>query len=190
MAGSAGRFAGRDNLSRSPQPGGPAEPSGKPSPGLASRDGGSRITPKDQLNQSLAGAGRSALSRSRRVPRTPSRRRRARCRGRLGRPAGAATRRNVTWLSPGRANNRANVKAREPATKMGSAQTTESFVTRIWSERGSDGEQVWRGHIRHVQSPEERYFEHLREMLDFMEHTSGLSCRSLSKDPASKTKSS
>lgn len=71
---------------------------------------------------------------------------------------------------------------------MGSAQSTESFVTRIWLERGSDGEQVWRGHIRHVQSPEERYFEHLREMLDFMEHTSGLSCRSLSRESHSKTK--
>ena len=73
---------------------------------------------------------------------------------------------------------------------MGSAQTTESFVTRIWLERASNGEQVWRGHIRHVQSPEELYFEHLREMLDFMEHTSGLSCRSLSKDPGDKTKTS
>lgn len=73
---------------------------------------------------------------------------------------------------------------------MSSAQSTESFVTRIWLERGSGGEQVWRGHIRHVQSPEGRYFEHLREMLEFMEHTSGQSCRSLSKSPQNKPKPS
>lgn len=62
---------------------------------------------------------------------------------------------------------------------MGSAQTTESFVTRIWLERGSDGEQVWRGHIRHIQSSEDGYFEQVDEMLDFMERVTGVPCRQL-----------
>lgn len=65
-------------------------------------------------------------------------------------------------------------------------EVTESFVTRIWLERAHNGAPVWRGHIRHVQSPEECYFKHLREMLDFMEHTSGLPCRSLNKDSRNK----
>jgi hypothetical protein len=61
---------------------------------------------------------------------------------------------------------------------MGPAMTvrehiSESFVARIWLERGSDGDAVWRGHIRHVQGDRETYFLDLRKMNDFLERVSG-----------------
>jgi hypothetical protein len=62
---------------------------------------------------------------------------------------------------------------------VGGPQSTESFVTRIWLERVSEGEQVWRGHIRHIQSRKESYFEQMDEALDFMERVTGVPCRQL-----------
>ena len=61
---------------------------------------------------------------------------------------------------------------------MGPAATvrehvSESFVARIWLERGSDGDAVWRGHIRHVQGDRETYFLNLRKMNEFLERVSG-----------------
>ena len=61
---------------------------------------------------------------------------------------------------------------------MGPAMTvrehvSESFVARIWLERGSDGDAVWRGHIRHVQGDREAYFQDLGKMNEFLERVSG-----------------
>ena len=50
----------------------------------------------------------------------------------------------------------------------------ESFVARIWLERGSDGDPVWRGHIRHVQGDQETYFRDLEKMNEFLERVSGV----------------
>jgi len=58
-------------------------------------------------------------------------------------------------------------------------QMTESFITRIWLERAHNGNSVWRGHIRHVQGPEQQYFEQVREMLDFIQNVTGVSCRGM-----------
>jgi hypothetical protein len=49
-----------------------------------------------------------------------------------------------------------------------------SFVTKIWLEPTSGPEPRWRGHIRHVQSGRDRYFEELEAMIRFIEETSGL----------------
>ncbi len=49
-----------------------------------------------------------------------------------------------------------------------------SFVARIWLERRSNGEPVWRGHVRHVQGEQETYFEHLGGMNEFLERISGV----------------
>lgn len=48
-----------------------------------------------------------------------------------------------------------------------------SFVARIWLERGQNGEPIWRGHVKHVQSDEEGYFQSLGEMNQFLERISG-----------------
>ncbi len=62
---------------------------------------------------------------------------------------------------------------------MGPAMTvrehiSESFVARIWLERGSDGDPVWRGHIRHVQGDQETYFRDLEKMNEFLERVTGV----------------
>ena len=51
----------------------------------------------------------------------------------------------------------------------------ESFVARIWLERGQNGEAKWRGHIRHVQNGHEAYFQDLGEMREFLEQVSDVS---------------
>ena len=50
----------------------------------------------------------------------------------------------------------------------------DSFVARIWVERGTNGEPVWRGHVRHVQGEQEAYFQNLMEMSEFLEQVSGV----------------
>jgi hypothetical protein len=50
-----------------------------------------------------------------------------------------------------------------------------SFVARIWLERGTNGEPLWRGHIRHIQGDKEAYFQGLRELNEFLEQVSGVS---------------
>ncbi len=52
--------------------------------------------------------------------------------------------------------------------------TSASFVARIWLERGHNGEPIWRGHIKHVGSGEEGYFQDLEEMNAFLERVSGV----------------
>ena len=50
----------------------------------------------------------------------------------------------------------------------------ESFVARIWLERGSNGNSMWRGHIQHVQGEEEAYFQDFGGMNAFLEKVSGV----------------
>ncbi len=50
----------------------------------------------------------------------------------------------------------------------------DSFVARIWLERGANGEPIWRGHVRHVQGEQEAYFQHLGGMNEFLERISGV----------------
>ncbi len=56
----------------------------------------------------------------------------------------------------------------------GREHVSESFVARIWLESGSNGDPVWRGHIRHVQGDQEAYFQDLGKMNEFLERVSGL----------------
>lgn len=60
-----------------------------------------------------------------------------------------------------------------PAT-TGKERVSESFVARIWLERGSNGDPVWRGHIRHIQGKEETYFQDLGTLNDFLARVSGV----------------
>jgi hypothetical protein len=53
-------------------------------------------------------------------------------------------------------------------------QHPDSFVARIWLERGSNGDPIWRGHIKHVQSQQEVYFQDLETMSNFLERVSGV----------------
>lgn len=64
---------------------------------------------------------------------------------------------------------------------MEAGRLTESFVARIWLERDSNGEPVWRGHIRHVQSAQHSYFQDLAQMGGFMEHVTGIPWRPIGK---------
>ncbi len=50
----------------------------------------------------------------------------------------------------------------------------DSFVARIWLERGSNGDPIWRGHVRHVQGEQETYFKNLGGMNEFLEKISGV----------------
>jgi len=51
----------------------------------------------------------------------------------------------------------------------------ESFVARIWLERGPNGDPLWRGHVRHVQGNQEAFFQDLETMTEFLEQVSGVS---------------
>ena len=53
-------------------------------------------------------------------------------------------------------------------------QIIQSFVARVWLERTSGNDPEWRGHIQHVQGPEEIYFHDLAEMSEFLELVSGV----------------
>ncbi len=58
---------------------------------------------------------------------------------------------------------------------MGREHIIESFVARIWMERGPNGDPRWRGRIRHVQGDEEVYFQDLTEICQFLKRVSGVS---------------
>lgn len=45
---------------------------------------------------------------------------------------------------------------------------------RIWLEGDSKSSLTWRGHIQHVQGEEEKYFQSLSEMQEFLERVSGV----------------
>jgi hypothetical protein len=49
-----------------------------------------------------------------------------------------------------------------------------SFVARIWLEVGTNGDPIWRGHVRHIQSNEEAYFQELGTLNEFMARVSGV----------------
>ena len=57
---------------------------------------------------------------------------------------------------------------------MDEKQTLESFIARIWLERGPGGDPMWRGYVRHVQGEEETYFQDLGAMNEFLEQVSGV----------------
>ncbi len=57
---------------------------------------------------------------------------------------------------------------------MVEADNAESFVARIWVEDPSGPQPSWRGHLRHVQSDEECYFQDLSKMKSFLERVSGV----------------
>lgn len=57
---------------------------------------------------------------------------------------------------------------------MKGKQTPESFIARIWLERGSNGDPMWRGHVQHVQGNEETYFQDLGAMSEFLGQVSGV----------------
>jgi hypothetical protein len=50
----------------------------------------------------------------------------------------------------------------------------QSFVARIWLERGANGDPRWRGHIQHIQGQEEVYFQDLVRLGEFLEQVSGI----------------
>ncbi len=56
---------------------------------------------------------------------------------------------------------------------MHPVQNSASFVIRIWSEPDTERRQVWRGHIRHVQSSQATYFAEADRMFAFMEEITG-----------------
>ncbi len=67
---------------------------------------------------------------------------------------------------------------------MEGKQVLESFVARIWLERGTNGEPLWRGHVRHVQGNQETFFQDLETMTEFLELVSGFSGLRASSEPA------
>ncbi len=71
---------------------------------------------------------------------------------------------------------------------MEGKQGLESFVARIWLERGSNGNPLWRGHVRHVQGNQETFFQDLETMVEFLERVSGVSGPRQSAGPAAKGK--
>ena len=60
------------------------------------------------------------------------------------------------------------------------ARVIQSFVARIWLERGTNGDPQWRGHIQHIQGQEEVYFQDLAELGEFLERISGLPASGIS----------
>ena len=46
-------------------------------------------------------------------------------------------------------------------------------MARIWLEGEPDEELIWRGHVRHVQGSQEKYFKNLGELEGFLESVAG-----------------
>jgi hypothetical protein len=57
---------------------------------------------------------------------------------------------------------------------MEKKQDSMSFVARFWLESGTNGDPIWRGHVRHVRSDEEAYFQDLGTLNEFLAQVSGL----------------
>jgi len=66
---------------------------------------------------------------------------------------------------------------------MNGKHIKESFVARIWLEPEEDGGTTWRGHIRHVQSEKDEYFEDLMKMREFLSRVSGVTGPPLTAQP-------
>jgi len=58
--------------------------------------------------------------------------------------------------------------------EMENKQVSMSFVARIWLEAETNGAQIWRGHVRHVQSNDEAYFQNLKTLNEFLAQVSGV----------------
>ena len=71
---------------------------------------------------------------------------------------------------------------------MEGKQVMESFVARIWLERGSNGNPLWRGHVRHVQGDQETFFQDFETMTEFLERVSGVSRPRPTGGPTAKRK--
>jgi hypothetical protein len=56
---------------------------------------------------------------------------------------------------------------------MARVRIRNSFVARIWLEGELDEEPIWRGHVRHVQGSEEKYFKNLGELEGFLKSVVG-----------------
>ena len=57
---------------------------------------------------------------------------------------------------------------------MENKQVSMSFVARIWLEAETNGDPIWRGHVRHVQSNDETYFQDLGTLNEFLAQVSGV----------------
>ena len=66
---------------------------------------------------------------------------------------------------------------------MGEKHALESFVARIWLESAPNGNPMWRGHVRHVQSNDDAYFQDLGSMSQFLARVSGVAGPSLTAQP-------
>jgi len=53
-------------------------------------------------------------------------------------------------------------------------QVSVSFVARIWLEAKTNGDPIWRGHVRHVQSNDEAHFQDLKTLNEFLAQVSGV----------------
>jgi len=53
-------------------------------------------------------------------------------------------------------------------------QVSISFVARIWLEAETNGDPIWRGHVRHVQSNDEAHFQDLKTLNEFLAQVSGV----------------
>lgn len=49
-----------------------------------------------------------------------------------------------------------------------------SFVARIWLESGPNGDPRWRGHVQHVQSGRDGFFDDLHALRSLVEGISGI----------------
>lgn len=96
----------------------------------------------------------------------------------LGRYDPGHLRLSVTRLLPPAASWFHRNSMPERATMSGARHVGASFVGRMWLETQSNGQPVWRGHLRQVQSGEERHFESLAEMRTFLERLTGVPWRS------------
>jgi hypothetical protein len=66
---------------------------------------------------------------------------------------------------------------------MAEQRDPSSFVARIRLERKTNGGPVWRGHVRHIQSDEEAYFQDLGALNDFLARVSGVTGPTLTAQP-------
>ena len=57
---------------------------------------------------------------------------------------------------------------------MEDKQVSMSFVARIWLEAGTNGEPIWRGHVRHVQGNDEAFFQDLNGLKEFLIQVTGM----------------
>lgn len=57
---------------------------------------------------------------------------------------------------------------------MDEKRVLDSFVARVWLEKGPADDVVLRGHIRQIKSTREAYFQGLDEMAKFITEMSGV----------------